>query len=318
MEKNNVTDNPNLFLVGEPKTASTSMYHYLKQHPDIFMPEVKEPDYYAKDLQREYEKRWCKYIYPGEFNYKSFDDYKALYRNHDKTYAGDASVRYTISDEAIQRIYEDNPEAKIIYNVREPADWLISLFNHLKKQGEETASSIQEALELEKQRKNGDMIPFTCKTPSGLHYSEHIRFDKHLEKILSLFPRENVRVVVFERFKSNNHKVMQEIFDFLDLERIDVDPVMKNVGHRRLMPRTFKFIQHSRMWKIPKTFLPTSIYNLLSSNFKKIFRKPQNEPDRQVKKNLREKYFHVVKQLNELTEKNLLQIWHYEEERIEG
>ena len=45
---------PNLFLIGAAKCGTTSLYHYLKQHPDLFFPEHKEPHYFSKDLEWRY------------------------------------------------------------------------------------------------------------------------------------------------------------------------------------------------------------------------------------------------------------------------
>lgn len=42
--------NPDFFIVGAPKSGTTAMYKYLKQHPDIFMPEVKEIHFFGTDL----------------------------------------------------------------------------------------------------------------------------------------------------------------------------------------------------------------------------------------------------------------------------
>src|ERR1700709_1621457 len=44
---------PNFFLAGAAKAGTTSLYHYLKQHPDIFMSPIKEPDYFAKEMRPE-------------------------------------------------------------------------------------------------------------------------------------------------------------------------------------------------------------------------------------------------------------------------
>ena len=41
---------PNFFIVGAPKCGTTALYEYLRPHPNVFMPEIKEPHYFAKDL----------------------------------------------------------------------------------------------------------------------------------------------------------------------------------------------------------------------------------------------------------------------------
>ena len=44
---------PNFFMVGAPRCATTTMYTYLKQHPDIYLSLLKEPIYFGSDLTRQ-------------------------------------------------------------------------------------------------------------------------------------------------------------------------------------------------------------------------------------------------------------------------
>ena len=41
---------PNFFIVGAPKSGTTSLFHYLDQHPDIYIPSIKEPRFIADDI----------------------------------------------------------------------------------------------------------------------------------------------------------------------------------------------------------------------------------------------------------------------------
>ena len=48
--KNNKADKlPNFFIVGAAKSGTTSLYHHLSQHPDVFMSPVKEPGYFSRN-----------------------------------------------------------------------------------------------------------------------------------------------------------------------------------------------------------------------------------------------------------------------------
>jgi hypothetical protein len=40
---------PNFFIIGAARSGTTSLYHYLGRHPDVFMSPVKEPRYFAMD-----------------------------------------------------------------------------------------------------------------------------------------------------------------------------------------------------------------------------------------------------------------------------
>ena len=49
-EHKTVAAKPNFFIVGAPKCGTTALYEYLRPHPNIFMPKVKEPHFFATDL----------------------------------------------------------------------------------------------------------------------------------------------------------------------------------------------------------------------------------------------------------------------------
>jgi hypothetical protein len=44
---------PNFFIAGAPKSGTTSLYHYLGQHPEIYMSPIKEPNYFASEIRLE-------------------------------------------------------------------------------------------------------------------------------------------------------------------------------------------------------------------------------------------------------------------------
>jgi len=44
---------PNFFLVGAPKAGTTSLYHYLDQHPEIYMSPIKEPCFFSTEIRDE-------------------------------------------------------------------------------------------------------------------------------------------------------------------------------------------------------------------------------------------------------------------------
>src|ERR1700753_62842 len=99
------------FLVGAPKAGTTSIYKYLCQSPDIFAPEIKEPNYYTN-------------VGPNKRNVANIKDkekYLKLYaKAADSQVKGDFSVSYMHDAEACKKIKQDNPDAKIIMIVRHP------------------------------------------------------------------------------------------------------------------------------------------------------------------------------------------------------
>ena len=118
---------PDFFIVGAPKCGTTSMFHYLRQHPQIFMPDNKEPHYFGKDL-----------IKMSDEFIDNEDEYLNLFKDAKSDQKlGEASTFYLYSKSAYKEIKEYNPDAKIIIMLRNPIDFLHSLHSQLLFSGYE-------------------------------------------------------------------------------------------------------------------------------------------------------------------------------------
>src|SRR5579871_3433321 len=108
---------PNFFLVGAQKAGTSSVYAYLKQHPDIFLPAIKEPHFFSQVVPiSHYEPIFL----PSVLNEA---DYLRLYRDACGFSAiGDASVSYLWDPEAPQRIHARMPQARILIVLRDPVE----------------------------------------------------------------------------------------------------------------------------------------------------------------------------------------------------
>ena len=207
---------PNLFIVGAPKSGTSALYRFLKQHPDIFMPKYKEPHFFSKDLQKESD------IFHGflkHYPFRSEDQYLSLFSGaKDEKIIGDASTHALFSNVAAKEIYNFNPESKIIIMLREPIEYLYSLHSQLYKHLDENVDDFKKALQLEKFRKNGEGIPKTAEFPSKLHYSDWAKFDVQLSRYLKIFNKNKIKIIIFDDFKSDNLKICKEIFSFLGID----------------------------------------------------------------------------------------------------
>src|SRR3954469_17362945 len=98
---------PNLFIVGAVKCGTTAWHEYLRSHPDIFMPELKEPGFFAHDLPK-----WRGIVSDGE--------YSALFADGGAARVlGEASAIYLVSNTAAQAIRDFNAAAKILIFLRD-------------------------------------------------------------------------------------------------------------------------------------------------------------------------------------------------------
>ena len=144
---------PNLFIVGAPKCATTSLHHYLQQHPDIAMCKIKEPHFFCTDFHRE-----CDTFHqaPTLFEIRDESAYLSLFSHwKGEKIVGESSTSYLYSQTAADHIYDFNADAKIIIVLREPVSLLYSWHSHLVNNREETIDDFKSALSAEHEKKTG-------------------------------------------------------------------------------------------------------------------------------------------------------------------
>ena len=195
---------PNLFIVGAPKCGTTSMYEYLKQHPDIFMIENKEPQFFNTD--HKYETRQSSKVY-----FKQFETEEKV------KYLGEATPMYLYSNEAPENIKKISPDAKIIIMVRRPADIVYSRYLQNLKNGVENAKTFLQALQLEETRKKGRKIPKNNQAVERLYYSMYPKYEQPIRKYMNAFGKKNVKVILFDNLKKDTEKVVRETCEFLEI-----------------------------------------------------------------------------------------------------
>src|SRR5262249_28040678 len=139
---------PDFFIVGHPKSGTTALYEMLRGHPQIYMPDAKEPRFFSPEERYRYMRD------------RSLDEYLSLFEpaRADQR-AGEASVFYLWSPTAARRIAEVQPDARIIAILREPASFLRSLHLEFVQGHVEMEKDLRRAIALEHIRRNGEHDP---------------------------------------------------------------------------------------------------------------------------------------------------------------
>ena len=111
--KNNKEIWPNFLIVGAQKSGTTSLFHYLRRHPKIFLSPIKEPAYFSK--------------YRGSVPFKNKkptkEQYLELFQNvKDESAIGEVSTPYLFDQDSATNIYKTIPNAKIIIILRDPTE----------------------------------------------------------------------------------------------------------------------------------------------------------------------------------------------------
>jgi hypothetical protein len=204
---------PNFFIIGAQKAGTTSLYHYLNQHPQIYMSPVKEPFFFDHEMSSNGE------VVQQEFaghqqvpRFVNLEEYQALFQGAKaETAIGEASPLYLYAPGTPERIKEYVPEARSIVLLRNPADRAYSAFLHAVRIGVEPLTDFAQALHEEEER-----------IRNGWHYVFHYRnrglYYEQLKRYFEVFGRERVGVWLYDDLKDNPARVMQSVFRFLGVD----------------------------------------------------------------------------------------------------
>lgn len=207
--KNNMV-RPNFFIVGAPKCGTTSMYYYLSQHPQVYMPEkVKEPHYFARDLH-----------IPAMKKYRDNAKYLSLFDDaNTENCIGEASVWYLFSRKAASEIYDFNPNAKIIIMLRNPVDMIYSLHSQLVFAGDEPKQSFEEAWASETRRKLGyESVPNMYAPLEAVYYRDVARYYEQVKRYLDIFGKTQVYVIIFDDLRHSLDNIYHQVAEFLAID----------------------------------------------------------------------------------------------------
>lgn len=205
---------PNFFIVGAPKSGTTSLTCYLSDHPQVFMPTVKEPNFFAGQFLID-ARRVTLHPYLA-----SEQHYLALFRDANEQKAiGEASANYLRFPEALEGIRDFNPSAKIIVMLRNPVDLVQALHAQLLYELRETERDFAQAWRLQADRQQGRQLPDSRLFCDDLLYGRMAKVGEQLERLLQIFPRNQVHIILFEEFVRDTRNTYLEVLDFLNIQR---------------------------------------------------------------------------------------------------
>jgi hypothetical protein len=215
---------PNFFIVGAPKSGTTALYEYLRHHPGIFMPEKKEPHYFATDFVH----------FP---RIQEEEEYLQLFSGCSDTHSavGEASAAYLFSDTAVKNIYAFNPGAKIIAMLRNPVDLVYSMHAQALYNFNEDEPDFEKAWALQGERQQGRHIPPGCRAGQLLQYQALGSLGEQVKRLYSIFPRSQVLIIFFDDFLADTRSAYEEVLKFLELPtdgRTNFDPVNISKTHK--------------------------------------------------------------------------------------
>lgn len=188
---NGSTMKVDFLIIGAARSGTTSLSQIVASHPDIGFCSVKEPQFFCKEDWRDH-----------------LEDYHSLFKSEGKIF-GEGSTNYSkfpaFNASIHSDIFEYNPNMKLIYILRHPIDRIVS---HYK-------------FSLERGYSDTDINTEVLNKPI---YTNSSRYFFQVEPYLKLFGKENLKLVLLDDFKNQPEKVMNSVFEFLDVSPFDFSP----------------------------------------------------------------------------------------------
>ncbi|MFD0979405.1 sulfotransferase family protein [Tropicimonas aquimaris] len=244
---------PDFILIGAGRSGTTSLYHYLAQHPQIAMSQVKETNYFC----------WCVEgeaiddVETAEVTYlvRSDADYTNQFSHALPTQlCGEASPRYLYAPGVAERIASDAPHARLIAILRNPIERAWSNWMGLRNAGAEDRS-FEQMIEAEIRSLERPLQPGERSILRAGMYHEH------LSRYLEVVPRNRLLVLLFDDFKRAPGDVLASVFRFLEVDQSAVINVSVRFNPTGVPRNQFldRITAKSPLTAALKTSLPTPI-----------------------------------------------------------
>ena len=180
---------PNFIIIGAGKCGTTSIYSYLKQHPEIYLCSKKETFFFINSIAREKHRKWG--------SVTTQEEYLALFTDApDKCTVGEISTNYYAYPESAELIHNAIPNVKIIAILRDPAKRAFSAYQMFVRNGHEKRS-FSEVIAAQNQH-----------ITRGFYYQELLPFYK-------AFREENIKILLFDDLVKDSKSFLKDLFEFI-------------------------------------------------------------------------------------------------------
>lgn len=214
----------NLFIVGAGKSGTTALANQLSALDDVFLPQVKEPHYFAMYD----DEKWAEVDHFGSIYVQDFTRYCEMYTAHqNEKYLVDASTSYLHRTGTARRIHEYNSDAKIVMLLRNPVDRAYSHFLMSRQVGH-TRSDFLSAIKNE-----------YLESETGISYYIRIgQYAGQVEEYLQVFPAASVKIILYDDYSNDIVATFKDLLSFLKIDNRCESYEFLNIRHNEtLLPR---------------------------------------------------------------------------------
>jgi Sulfotransferase domain len=201
-------------LAGAQKSGTTALHYFLEKHPNITMGDRQEMHFFDNEE-----------IFAGPV------DYDWLHRRFapvaKSTIAGECTPSYLYWKPAIERIWNYNPLIKLLVLLRNPIDRAFAHWNMQRFKGREPLDFLDAVKE--EQSRTAQTLSVESRR---FAYLDRGFYSGQLERVFKFFPKEQVKIIKFEEFRSRKRETLDSIFRFLGLKSLR----MKRDKDRNVVP----------------------------------------------------------------------------------
>jgi hypothetical protein len=233
---------PTFFILGAGRSGTTSLAGHLRCHPEIFIPAIKEPSFFASSFQ------WISD--PGKF-VDLYADVGAA------TQLGDASHIYLEDPKSPHILEAFFPDGRFVLMFRNPADRALAMYALMVEGGYERAATFEKGLAAEDERFESKRFRKNC--PHSFWNFMYFRsglFGEQVARYLDRWPRERFYATTMYEYLDEPERVTGEICRFLDLDDIDLGPVPHHGSSKGTRSRNAQYVERRLLRPLMRRNVP--------------------------------------------------------------
>jgi hypothetical protein len=315
---------PNCFVIGAPRSGTTSLYEYLNAHPDAFMSPVKEPDFFSRSALDGVSDSFgsgpdalARAAQELPDLQSDFASYEALFANAGSAdVVGEASAVYLGHPTAAEHLRRYLPEAKLIAILRDPADRAFSHFVHARRiyaeyERSSAGAHVQQTLDREFEQTVEDAFrngPVQNAVTDPQVWVRSGFYHAHLTRFRALFPPDQLIVFLYEDLVDDAQALMTSIFRFLEIDDSFVLPSTA-AFNASVVPRSrslFRFFTtRNPVMRYARSLAPTRVRDLAMRSRNRLLARDKPPLDPDLRRKLVAIYRADIVQLQEMLGRDL-------------
>lgn len=202
---------PDFFIIGAPKSGTTALSEYLRQHPDVLFSQPKEPHFFNDDFSHRHTETPEEYL--DCFSHGSGEE----------KVVGEGSVFYLYSETAVSNILKRNPNARFIVMLRNPVEAVYSWHWETMYSHGENLENFEAAWRAQESRLRGEKLPVHNRVREALHYGPLFSYSVQLKRLLGQVGPEQVLIILYDDFRNQPDAVYQQTLKFLSLRPFQLE-----------------------------------------------------------------------------------------------